>query len=275
LSFEMKKSLLTTTLVDQVHEQIMDYIKENKLVPGSSLPNEVQFAEMLGTSRNVVREALSRLKMIGLIESRTRRGMILKEFSIMDSLKRGFDPIFLTENALLDLLGLRVALELGISDDIFENITEDDITELEEIVRFGVMLKNNEYALGSEYYFHAKLYEITGNETIAQFQKLIRPIMVYIKDNFKTYFEPINLELNNKGLIVTHADLLECIKDRNLSQFKKKLENHFLVYKIFIRKKRGTNKRIRTEQYLSIKSPAKMKDQFFHPNDFSSDYSLD
>jgi len=119
----MKKSLLTTTLVDQVHEQIMDYIKENKLVPGSSLPNEVQFAEMLGTSRNVVREALSRLKMIGLIESRTRRGMILKEFSIMDSLKRGFDPIFLTENALLDLLGLRVALELGISDDIFENIT--------------------------------------------------------------------------------------------------------------------------------------------------------
>lgn len=261
--------------MDQVHEQIMDYIKENKLVPGSSLPNEVQFAEMLGTSRNVVREALSRLKMIGLIESRTRRGMILKEFSIMDSLKRGFDPIFLTENALLDLLGLRVALELGISDDIFENITEDDITELEEIVRFGVMLKNNEYALGSEYYFHAKLYEITGNETIAQFQKLIRPIMVYIKDNFKTYFEPINLELNNKGLIVTHADLLECIKDRNLSQFKKKLENHFLVYKIFIRKKRGTNKRIRTEQYLSIKSPAKMKDQFFHPNDFSSDYSLD
>jgi DNA-binding FadR family transcriptional regulator len=271
----MKKNLLTTTLVDQVHEQIMDYIKENKLVPGNSLPNEVQFAEMLGTSRNVVREALSRLKMIGLIESRTRRGMILKEFSIIDSLKNGFDPIFLAENALLDLLGFRVALELGISDDIFQNITEEDINELEEIVRFGVMLKNNEYALGSEYYFHAKLYEITGNETIAQFQKLIRPIMVYIKDNFKTYFEPINLELKNKGLIVTHADLLKCIKERNLTEFKNKLENHFLVYKIFIREKRGTGKRIRTEQYLSIKSPAMMKDQFFHPNDFSSDNTLD
>lgn len=72
----MKTGLSTTTLADQVEEKIIEYIKENHLTPGDSLPNEMQFSEMLGISRNVVREAMSRLRMLGLIQSRTKEELL-------------------------------------------------------------------------------------------------------------------------------------------------------------------------------------------------------
>ena len=57
----MNTALTTTTLADQAEEKIIEYINEKELVPGDSLPNEMQFSEMLGISRSVVREAMSRL----------------------------------------------------------------------------------------------------------------------------------------------------------------------------------------------------------------------
>lgn len=82
------------------------------------------------------------------------------------------------EHSLFDLLGFRIALELGICSDLFQNITPEDIVELKEIVRLGIAFENNEYAPISEFTFHAKLYEITGNATIREFQEIIHPVMV-------------------------------------------------------------------------------------------------
>ena len=65
------------TLVDQVEQRLISYFKEQGFRPGDSLPHELELAEALGVARSVLREALSRFKMTGMIESRTRRGMFL------------------------------------------------------------------------------------------------------------------------------------------------------------------------------------------------------
>ena len=141
------------TLVDQVEDKLLNYFRSQDLKVGDSIPNEIELSSALGVARSVLREALSRLKMMGMIESRTRRGMILTEPFILGGMKRVVDPRIMSQESLLDLLGFRVALEIGISSDIFHNIKEQDIMELEEIVNAGVALGNNEYANLSEYTF--------------------------------------------------------------------------------------------------------------------------
>ena len=183
----------TITLVDQVEEKLLTYFKDQNMNVGDPIPNEVELSTALGVARSVLREALSRLKMMGMIESRTRRGMILAEPSILGGMKRAIDPRILSKNSLFDLLGFRVALEIGISSDIFRRITPKDISELENIVNIGIALGNNEYANDSEYTFHSKLYEITGNKTIEQFQNIPSLTVEEIEnygnsDNFKTSF---------------------------------------------------------------------------------------
>ena len=103
----------TITLVDQVEDKLLNYLKEKDLRAGDPIPNELELAAALGVARSVLREALSRLKMMGMIESRTRRGMILREPSILGGMKRVVDPRILSEESLFDILGFRIALEIG------------------------------------------------------------------------------------------------------------------------------------------------------------------
>lgn len=224
------------TLVDQVEDRLLNYFKDNNLNIGDSIPNEIDLAVSLGVARNVLREALSRLKMIGMIESRPRRGMVLREPSLLGGMKRIVDPRILSESSLFDILDFRVALELGICSDIFRNLTDEDLEDLEKIEKAGEVMENNEYSLISEYSFHSKLYEITGNRTISEFQSVIRPVMEFVKLKFKDLLEPINIEIKERGELVTHHDLLILLQNRDEEGFRKALEKHFIVYKILLGK---------------------------------------
>lgn len=229
----MKIEINPTTLVDQVEDSLLAYFKENDLRCGDAVPNENNLAAELGVARSVVREALSRLKMMGLIRTRPRKGMILTEPSVLGGMKRVMDPCMLGEDTVLDLLDFRIALEIGISSDIFRQITPEDIEELSEIVKMGIAFENNEYALVSEWAFHTKLYKITGNKIIAEFQEIIHPVLLYVKEKFKDYLKPINIQMNKSGRIATHADLLDFIKRGDERGYRDAIERHFEVYKIF------------------------------------------
>jgi GntR family transcriptional repressor for pyruvate dehydrogenase complex len=227
----------SVTLVDQVEDKLLNYFREKDLMKGDPIPNEMELTASMGVSRSVVREALSRLKMMGIVETRTRRGMILTEPSLFGGMKRAVDPRILSDDTLFDILGFRIALEIGICSDIFRRITPEDIANLEEIVNVGIMYENNEYAPFSEFAFHTKLYKITGNKTIAEFQNIIHPVMTFVKDKFQEYLAPINIRLKEEGKIVTHQDLLQYLKAKDEGGYRRALEEHFEVYRIFLSRK--------------------------------------
>lgn len=230
------------TLVDQVEDKLLTYFKSLELRPGDSIPKEQDLAEALGVGRSVLREALSRLRMLGLIESRTRRGMILTEPSLLGGMKRVIDPGLLGDEALFDLLGFRVALETGISELVVNNITDKHLEELEDIVNRGVVYSHGEYTPTSEYEFHAKLFEITGNKTIMEFQELIHPVSIFLKEKFKDYFLPLNKENEKAGKSVTHKDLLKLLKKRDKEGFSRAMVNHFASYYSFLNKRNKLDK---------------------------------
>ena len=61
-------------LSEQLADALVAGIGEGRLVPGQRLPTEAALVERFGVSRTVVREALSRLKTLGLLESRQGSG---------------------------------------------------------------------------------------------------------------------------------------------------------------------------------------------------------
>ena len=231
-----------TTLVDSVEESLIRFFKEKGLRPGNSIPNEIELAASLGVGRPVLREALSRFKMTGMIVSRTKKGMILGEPSLLGGMKRCINPLLMNESTLRDILEFRIALEIGISGYIFANITPEDIRELEQIVEMGEIIGVNRYTPMSEVHFHAKLYEITGNDIISEFQKVIHPVMDFVKDNFRDFFEPIEKELAESGELVTHKHLLEYIQRGDEAGYRKAIADHLKLYTIYLNKNRKPRK---------------------------------
>ncbi|KGE13935.1 regulatory protein GntR [Sphingobacterium deserti] len=207
-------------MADVVEKRLREYFKKNAFRPGDPIPKEMELAEALQVSRNVVREALSRLKMLGMIESKKKRGMILSEPDIFGGFERVLDPLILEQQTLKDLFELRLVLELGLADLIFLRKTDKDIQDLEKIVSKSTNINKTSFKVKNEIAFHGKLYEMTGNHTIMRFQTLLMPIFEYVVAEEEKQGAAYSISR------ITHIDLLEILKNGSAGQFKEAMRAH-------------------------------------------------
>ncbi len=212
--------IVTVTRAELVEEQIRAYLKKKKLKLGDPIPKETELAESLGVSRNVIREALSRFRMLGLIESRKKRGMVLTKPDIMNGLERVLDPNLLDRETLLDIFEMRLVLEMGLAELLFIKKTPKDVADLEKIVHKKSGQNSIKFNLEHEVEFHSRLYEITGNETLHRFQRLLLPIFQFVTDEEAHHKKP-----PRKGK-VDHQQLVEIIKDGNPLSFRQGMYDH-------------------------------------------------
>lgn len=97
-------------LSEQVAQQLVAQIRTGQLQPGARLPTEAQLVLQLQVSRTVVREAVARLKSIGMVISRQGSGVFVSEQVPMASLQ--FDTRHAgSRKAVLQMVELRRALE--------------------------------------------------------------------------------------------------------------------------------------------------------------------
>lgn len=222
------------SLVDEVQGKLMDYFRSENMVRGDAIPGEVELADRIGVARSVMREALSRFKMAGVIESRQRRGMVLCEPSLFCGVSKLIDPIWMSDDKLLDILELRCALEIGITDAIFRNLRDQDIENLRKIVNASDDNGQSVYSSADEFMFHAKLYEISGNKAISEFQEVLHSITRFVKEKFGEIFASNSAALNASGLSVTHRDLFGYIEHRDIEGYRSAIRGHFRIYTDYI-----------------------------------------
>jgi GntR family transcriptional repressor for pyruvate dehydrogenase complex len=204
----------TKTMADVVEVKLREYFKKKSFKPGDSLPGELELAEALGVSRNVVREALSRLRMLGMIETKKKRGMILARPDILGAFERVLDPLIIDKDTLQDIFELRLVLEMGLADLIDIHKTKADIDELENIAKKEVT--DASFRIKNEIAFHGKLYEMTGNSTLKRFQIMLLPIFAYV----------ITLEKRTIRGKVSHLDLVALLRKGDKEAFRKGMLAH-------------------------------------------------
>lgn len=226
-SQEIFSTIDNRTLVDKVESRLVNLLQQRSLKVGDSIPKELELAESLGVSRTVVREALTRLRLMGLIETKKKKGTVITNPDIFGILSKSMNPHILSENTLREMFEFRLALEIGMADLLFYRITKKDIDELKEIVKNEP--PSTQYHLFNvehEIAFHGKLYEITGNETMRKFQKLLLPVFDYVHHSGLLKKQPL------LKTFVSHTELVEILENGTPEQFRNAmrshLENHFL-----------------------------------------------
>lgn len=71
--------LVRDSLADQLGRRLMSMIRERPLLPGDHLPSEAALARQYGVSRPVVREALSYLRSLGIIETQSGKPAVVQQ----------------------------------------------------------------------------------------------------------------------------------------------------------------------------------------------------
>ncbi len=220
------KSIENVSLVDRVESNLVLLLQQQKLKVGDSIPTELELTEMLGVSRTVVREALMRLRLMGLIESKKKKGSVITSPDLFGNMSKSMNPHILSPETLREIFEIRLVLEIGMADLLFHRVSKEDIKILHEIVDDEPpSTQQHLFVAEHEITFHGKLYEITGNETLKKFQKLLLPVFDYVHKSGLLKKQDL------PKMFVSRTELVNILESGTPEQFRNgmrsHLENHF------------------------------------------------
>lgn len=172
------------TAQDLVLNSMREAILTAALPPGTRLRQE-KLAELFGTSRIPVREALRALEYEGLVSSLPRRGFTVTELDA-DDIEEVYDL-----RILLESHAVRLAVPL---------ITDEDLHILEELYARMVAAGSGDEQLAARERFYSRLYSITGRpRLVGQISRLRQeiarslrwPTLQHAPEHHERFFEAI------------------------------------------------------------------------------------
>ena len=153
----------TAKMPDRVTAALLSLIRTGEYPPGARLPSEMRMATSFGVSRTVIREAVSRLKSEGLVESRQGSGVYVRTGS-MDTPFRIDPTVADSVQSLLQVVELRRGLESEIAALAAERRTPAQLAE----IRAALAAIEADFAAGgdgvdADMAFHRAIARATGN----------------------------------------------------------------------------------------------------------------
>lgn len=151
------------TVADEVREALLASIREGQLSPGSQLPAERVLCEQFGVARTSVREALSRLVSMGVIERRGNRTHVVEhlpdiDLSLVDDRKKRVRELFET----------RRVIEVPMAELVACRATQEDRRRLRELAdAFHPGMELSEFR-AFDRAFHGAIAAACGNQLLAE-----------------------------------------------------------------------------------------------------------
>lgn len=190
----------TSSLAEQVADQINQVIMDQNINAGEKLPNEFELAARLNVGRGTIREAVKLLVARNCLEIRRGKGtfVVEKPGQIEDPL--GFAYVKDKITLAVDLMELRLQLEPWVAQLAAQRIEEtekDTLRQLCEQVEHKIRSGEDHGPADKE--FHAYIARCTHNSVITE----IMPVITYGIDMFTKFKAPKLLEdtIRTHGLI--------------------------------------------------------------------------
>ena len=164
---EFRKVRPTKASTD-VAEQILEAIRRGSFPPETKLPSEAELAQMMGVSRPTVREALSGLAAVGLIEARAGIGNFVRQPT--ESLGHQALMLLESEASCLEIMEGRAAIAPPVAELAARNRLDAHVTDLETIcaeLRELASPDTFELYFSADKRFHLALVEASRNSLLA------------------------------------------------------------------------------------------------------------
>jgi GntR family transcriptional regulator, transcriptional repressor for pyruvate dehydrogenase complex len=172
----------TERLSDRLAERLRGHIDSGEWPPGHRLPTEQKLTEQFGVSRTVVREAVSRLKSMGLLTSRQGAGMFVSPRHQARAL--AFDPTVLNSlEAVLHMVEVRRTLEGEVAGLAAERIDKAGAKAIQQaLVELDAAVARGEDGVEQDLLFHRTIAKATRNP---HFERLLDFLEQYQREAIK------------------------------------------------------------------------------------------
>lgn len=216
-------------VVAELEAQIVSGHLKNKM----PLPSERELMDQFGTSRTVIREAISSLASLGLIETRPRFRPIVRKpdyATVLHACGNVVQHLLADKTGIKNLYDSRVFVERTLVRDAATHAKKEDIADLKQA------LMDNRAAIpdSQEFYrtdmaFHGVLYRIPKN-----------PIFPAIHEGYTSWLAPrwnkmLRSPERNETNYLAHKAIFDAILERDPAEAEKALVNHLTAAWEFVR----------------------------------------
>jgi GntR family transcriptional repressor for pyruvate dehydrogenase complex len=170
------------TVTNEAVTRIKSMIAAGELAPGSRLPSQDDLACQLGLSRSALREAVRSLTTMNILISRQGDGTYVSSLRtplLLEPL--AFAADILPDDAVLQLLDLRVALEPHAAALAATRVTDGDVHDLSAIAGRGAPGASAAEFLEADLAFHRRILDLSGNEAVATLVHAISPAAMHAR----------------------------------------------------------------------------------------------
>lgn len=165
-------------LPDEIARRLSDEIGAGNFAPGDRLPTEAALAESFGVSRNVVREAIARLKYDGLVETRQGLGAFVATEVSARSFRIDADRLIEGDD-LRHVFELRLHVEMGAAMLAAQRRTDGQLARIREALSdMGRAVETEADGVVADTDFHHAIAEAANNP-------YYRDFMIFLADRMR------------------------------------------------------------------------------------------
>ena len=206
-------------------ETLRRFIIRQSYQPGDKLPSERELAGQLGISRTLLREAMSTLEGVGLIDIRHGSGSYVAGGVSDDSLSAIWSAWYVAHGTeLVHLLQVREALEIKAAALAIAHAGDDLVVELQVILHGmerAVQHRDLDGVIEADCRFHGTIVAASGNTLLAQLLRSLDPLL---HDDRRAVFTLSDRRVRS---MQEHQRILDAIASRDPSAAQRALEQHF------------------------------------------------
>jgi GntR family transcriptional regulator, transcriptional repressor for pyruvate dehydrogenase complex len=236
------KQIRPKKIYEEVAETIHEMIRKGQLLPGERLDSVQQLAENFQVGRSAIREALSALKAMGLVEMKQGEGTFIREFDVDQINFPLSTAILMNKKDVFDLLEVRKIIETGAAMAAANRRTEDHLQKMEEILKDMMVVQGDE-ELGekADLQFHLAIAEASGNIMLANLLNQVSELMVEtMKETRRLWL--YSKQTTTSKLFLEHVEIFEAVKDKDAERARLGMRTHLenvekILSKYFLEKK--------------------------------------
>ncbi|WP_168187244.1 FadR/GntR family transcriptional regulator [Salinibacterium sp. UTAS2018] len=209
---------LTNLLEDKALGELVTLLLAKE--PGQQIPSERELAETLGISRTALRDRISRLVALGILQRREREGTFLTGIqpdSISDTLILSLMSSQLTIDSLISV---RFALERHAGMVACDLRDEQALEDLAKAVQRMRDSDDGRELFEADNDFHRALFRASGSEGLIFFSQMLHSVL-------RGTVRYIALEHDREMLRKVHGDVLEAVQNQDREAAAAAIDSHF------------------------------------------------
>jgi GntR family transcriptional repressor for pyruvate dehydrogenase complex len=195
-------------LSDYVIDEIKRMLKSGELQEGSKLPNQNEFAQQLGVSRLPLREAMQKLRLMGVIEEKPGVGthIVVGDPSLWGLKMEA--PLINDAQATFEFIEARKSLELPIIKASINRVTKEelellkkDVAHMEDALRRADRSEYLKYDMA----FHLHLASASHNRYLLQMLRDVQNLLEqFMMEAFNEIPELLDDSMHHHKEILRH-----------------------------------------------------------------------